>query len=90
VELPGEVHHKLWSSVRDIGIGEAMELSDVPLVQVHSAYGRAGGVCWNKVHLLAIQVHHHYDCIVTMGVKELYDEVHRGNTPLFHRHKQQV
>ncbi|KAG5334556.1 hypothetical protein C0989_003390 [Termitomyces sp. Mn162] len=32
VELPGEVHHKLWSLVRDIGVREAVELPDVPLV----------------------------------------------------------
>ncbi|KAG5338411.1 hypothetical protein C0989_007356 [Termitomyces sp. Mn162] len=33
VELPGEIHHELWSLVRDVGIGEAMELPDIPPVQ---------------------------------------------------------
>ncbi|KNZ73585.1 hypothetical protein J132_01394 [Termitomyces sp. J132] len=86
VEFPSEVCYKLWPLVRDIGIEEAMELPDIPLVQVCSAHGRAGGVSWNEVHLLAIQVHYHHDCIIAMGIGELYNEVHRGNTPLLHRH----
>ncbi|KNZ73237.1 hypothetical protein J132_00424, partial [Termitomyces sp. J132] len=90
VELPGEVHHKLWSPVRDIGVGEAMELPDVPLVQVCSAHGRAVGVGQNEVHLLAIQFHYHYNHIITVGIRELYDEVHGSHTPLFHGHGQQV
>ncbi|KNZ77542.1 hypothetical protein J132_05167 [Termitomyces sp. J132] len=68
-------------------IGDAVELPDVPPVQVCSAYGRAGGVGWNEVCSLAIQVHHHHDCIVTMGIRELYNEVHRCYAPLFHRHQ---
>ncbi|KAG5336755.1 hypothetical protein C0989_011888 [Termitomyces sp. Mn162] len=89
-ELPGEVCPKLWSLVSNIGIREAMELPDVPLVQVCSAHGRAGGVGWNEVHLLAVQVHHHHDCIITVGIREFYSKVHGNHTPLFHGHGQQV
>ncbi|KNZ77551.1 hypothetical protein J132_05144 [Termitomyces sp. J132] len=67
-----------------------MELPDIPPVQVCSAHGRAGGVSWNEVHLLAIQVHHHHNCIVTIGIRKLYDKVHRGNAPLLCRHGQWV
>ncbi|KNZ74854.1 hypothetical protein J132_05852 [Termitomyces sp. J132] len=87
VELAGELHYELWFPIQDIGIGEAVELPDIPLVQVCSTHGRAGCVGWNEVHSLAIQVHHHHDCIVTMGIKELYNEVHRCYTPLFCRHQ---
>ncbi|KNZ74063.1 hypothetical protein J132_08323 [Termitomyces sp. J132] len=87
VELMGELLHKLWSPIQDIGIGEAMELPDIPLVQVCGTHGRAGGVSWNEVCSLAIQVHYHHDCIITMGIGELYNEVHRCYAPLFHRHQ---
>ncbi|KNZ72702.1 hypothetical protein J132_02136, partial [Termitomyces sp. J132] len=86
VELLVEVCHKLWSPVRDICIREAMELPDVSLVQVCSAHGRAGGVGQNEVHSLAIQVHYHHDCIITVGIGELYNEVHRSHALLFCRH----
>ncbi|KNZ78896.1 hypothetical protein J132_09142, partial [Termitomyces sp. J132] len=68
VELPGEVHLTLWSLVRDVGIREAVELPDIPLVQVCGIHSGAGSVGQNEVRLLAIQVHHHHDCIVTMGI----------------------
>ncbi|KNZ77991.1 hypothetical protein J132_02634, partial [Termitomyces sp. J132] len=90
VELPGEVCHKLWSLIRDIGIGEAVELPDILPVQVHSTHGGAIGVSWNEVHLLAIQAYHHHDHIVTMGIRELYNEVHGSHTPLFYGHGQWV
>ncbi|KNZ76899.1 hypothetical protein J132_06807 [Termitomyces sp. J132] len=90
VELPGEVCHKLWSLVRDVGIGEAMKLLDISPVQVCGAYGRAGGVSQSEVHLLAIQVHHYHDCIITVGVGELYNEVHGSHAPLLHGHGQQM
>ncbi|KNZ80073.1 hypothetical protein J132_07954 [Termitomyces sp. J132] len=90
VELPSEVHHKLWSPVRDVGVGEAMELPDFPLVQVCGAHGGAGGVGWNEVHSLAIQVHHYHDCIITMNIRELYDEVHGSHALLFCGHRQQA
>ncbi|KNZ81600.1 hypothetical protein J132_11232, partial [Termitomyces sp. J132] len=85
VELLGELCHELWSPIQDVGIGEAMELPDIPLVQVHSTHDGAGSVGWNEVHSLAIQVHHHHDHIVTMGVRELYDEVYGCYAPPFHR-----
>ncbi|KNZ81765.1 hypothetical protein J132_10043, partial [Termitomyces sp. J132] len=87
VELPSELCHKLWSLIRDIGIGKAMELPDVPLVQVCSTHGRAGGVSWNEVHSLAIQVYHHHDHIVTVSIRELYNEVHGSHALLFHGHE---
>ncbi|KNZ82332.1 hypothetical protein J132_00147, partial [Termitomyces sp. J132] len=90
VELPGEVCHKLWSLVRHIGIREAVELPDIPPVQVCSTHGGAGSVGQNEVHLLAVQVHHHHDCIITMGIGELYDEVHESHAPSFHGHGQWV
>ncbi|KNZ73282.1 hypothetical protein J132_08052 [Termitomyces sp. J132] len=86
VELPSELHHKLWFLIRDISIGGAVELPDISHVQVCSSHGRAGGVGWNEVHSLAIQVYYHYDCIVTMGIGELYNEVHGHHAPLFHGH----
>ncbi|KNZ72699.1 hypothetical protein J132_02133 [Termitomyces sp. J132] len=67
-----------------------MELPDVPLVQVCGAHGGAGGVGWNEVCSLAIQVYHHHDCIITMGIRELYNEVPRSHAPLFCRHGQWV
>ncbi|KAG5337721.1 hypothetical protein C0989_009015 [Termitomyces sp. Mn162] len=88
IELPGEVHHKLWSSVREIGVGEAMELPDIPLVQVCGTHDRAGGVGQNEVCLLAIQVNHYHDHIITMGIGELYNEVHENHAPLFCGHRQ--
>ncbi|KNZ78834.1 hypothetical protein J132_09761, partial [Termitomyces sp. J132] len=87
VELVGELHYELQSPIQDIGIGEAMELLDVPLIQVCGAHGRAGGMSWNEVHSLAIQVHHHHDRIIIMGIRELYNEVHRCYAPLFCRHQ---
>ncbi|KAG5329881.1 hypothetical protein C0989_009217, partial [Termitomyces sp. Mn162] len=33
VELLDELHHKLWSPIQDVGVGEAMELPDIPLAQ---------------------------------------------------------
>ncbi|KNZ78021.1 hypothetical protein J132_02665 [Termitomyces sp. J132] len=90
VELPSELCHKLWSLIKDVGIREAMELPDIPPVQVCSTHGRAGSVGQNEVHLLAIQVYHHYDHIITMGVRELYNEVHGSHTSLFCRHRQWV
>ncbi|KNZ75600.1 hypothetical protein J132_02542 [Termitomyces sp. J132] len=89
VELPSELCHKLWSPIRDIGIGEAVELPDVPPVQVCSTHG-AGSVGWNEVHSLAVQVYHHYDHIVTVGIGELYNKVYRSHTPLFCGHMQWV
>ncbi|KNZ75229.1 hypothetical protein J132_03884, partial [Termitomyces sp. J132] len=86
VELPSELCHKLWSPIQDIGIREAMELPNVPLVQVYSTYGGAGGVDQNEVHSLAIQVHHHHDHIITVGVRELYNEVYKCYAPPFHGH----
>ncbi|KNZ81309.1 hypothetical protein J132_02081 [Termitomyces sp. J132] len=86
VELVSELHHELWSPIQDIGVGEAVKLPDAPPVQVHGTHGRAGGVGWNEVHSLAIQGHHHHDHVVTMGIRELYNEVHRCYAPLFHRH----
>ncbi|KAG5335604.1 hypothetical protein C0989_000887 [Termitomyces sp. Mn162] len=44
VELPGELCHELQSLIQDIGIGEAVELPDIPLVQVWGTHSRAGGV----------------------------------------------
>ncbi|KAG5718648.1 hypothetical protein E4T56_gene16671 [Termitomyces sp. T112] len=41
--VSGEVHYKLWPPVRDVGVREAMELPDVPLVQLCGAHGGAGG-----------------------------------------------
>ncbi|KNZ71306.1 hypothetical protein J132_00052 [Termitomyces sp. J132] len=67
-----------------------MELPDIPLVQVCRTHGGAGGVGWNEVCLLAIQVYHHYNCIITVDVRELYNEVHRSHAPLFCRHGQWV
>ncbi|KNZ72579.1 hypothetical protein J132_02580 [Termitomyces sp. J132] len=49
-----------------------------------------GGVGWNEVHLLAIQVHHHHDHIITVGIRELNNEVHGSHTLLFHGHGQWV
>ncbi|KNZ72289.1 hypothetical protein J132_04083, partial [Termitomyces sp. J132] len=88
VELPSELCHKLWSPVRDIGIGEAVKLPDIPQVQVCSTHGRAGSVGWNEVCLLAIQVYHHHDCIITVGIGELYNKVHGSHAPSFCRHGQ--
>ncbi|KNZ72241.1 hypothetical protein J132_04031, partial [Termitomyces sp. J132] len=76
--------------VGDIGIKEAMKLPDIPLVQMCGAHGRASSVSQNEVHLLAVQVHYHHDCIVIMDIGELYDEVHRGHAPLLCRHRQWV
>ncbi|KAG5349663.1 hypothetical protein C0989_002473 [Termitomyces sp. Mn162] len=45
---------------------------------------------WNEVCSLAIQVYYCYDCIVTVGIRELYNEVYRGYAPLFCKHQQQV
>ncbi|KNZ77634.1 hypothetical protein J132_05003 [Termitomyces sp. J132] len=87
VELVGELCHELWSPIQDIGVREAMELPDIPPVQVHGAHDGAGGVGQNEVHSLAIQVHYHYDCIATMGIGELYNEVHRCYAPSFCRHQ---
>ncbi|KNZ72987.1 hypothetical protein J132_01500, partial [Termitomyces sp. J132] len=87
VELPGKLCCKLWSLIRDIGIGEAVELPDIPPVQVHGTHGRACGVGQNEVCSLAIQVYHHPDCIVTVGIRELYNEVHGSHAPLFHGHR---
>ncbi|KNZ72730.1 hypothetical protein J132_01934 [Termitomyces sp. J132] len=67
-----------------------MELSDILLVQVCGAHSRAGGVGQNEVHSLAIQVYHHHDHIVTMGIRELYNEVYRSHAPLFCGHGQWV
>ncbi|KNZ76401.1 hypothetical protein J132_10511, partial [Termitomyces sp. J132] len=85
VELAGELHHELQSPIQDIGIGEAMELSDIPLVQVCGTHGGAGGVGWNEVCSLAIQIHCHHDHIVIIGIGELYNEVHKCSAPLFCR-----
>ncbi|KAG5338852.1 hypothetical protein C0989_005822, partial [Termitomyces sp. Mn162] len=63
VELPGELCHKLWSPVQDVGVGEAIKLPDIPPIQLCGAHGRAGGVSWNEVHSLAIQVYYHHDHI---------------------------
>ncbi|KNZ78715.1 hypothetical protein J132_10820 [Termitomyces sp. J132] len=90
VELPGELCHKLWAPIRDVGIREAVELLDISLIHVCGAHSGAGGVGQNEVCLLAIQVYHHYDCIITMGVGELYNEVHKSHAPLFCRHGQWV
>ncbi|KNZ78891.1 hypothetical protein J132_09137 [Termitomyces sp. J132] len=87
VELPGELCHKLWSPIRDVGIREAVELPDIPPVQVCSTHGRACGVGQNEVCLLAIQVYHQHDSIITMGIRELYNEVHGNHAPLFCRHR---
>ncbi|KAG5348756.1 hypothetical protein C0989_008455 [Termitomyces sp. Mn162] len=54
VELAGELHHKLWSLIQDIGVREAMELPDISTVQVCGTHGGAGGVGWNEVRSLAI------------------------------------
>ncbi|KAG5333759.1 hypothetical protein C0989_004951 [Termitomyces sp. Mn162] len=86
VELLGELHHELQSPIQDVGIREAVELPNVPLVQVCGTHGGAGGVGWNEVRSLAIQVHHHHDCIVTMGVRELYNEVYKCYAPPFCGH----
>ncbi|KNZ72032.1 hypothetical protein J132_05081 [Termitomyces sp. J132] len=86
VELPGELCHRLWSLIQDIGIREAMELPDVPPVQVCGTHSRAGSVGQNEVHSLAIQVHHHHNRIVTVGIEELYNEVYECYAPLFHWH----
>ncbi|KAG5734180.1 hypothetical protein E4T56_gene1367 [Termitomyces sp. T112] len=86
VELPGELCHKLWSPVQDVGVGEAIKLPDIPPIQLCGAHGRAGGVSWNEVHSLAIQVYYHHDHIVTMGIGELYNEVYRCYAPLFYKH----
>ncbi|KNZ76414.1 hypothetical protein J132_10525, partial [Termitomyces sp. J132] len=88
VELPSELCHKLWSPIRNVGIREAMKLPDVPPVQVCSTHGGAGGVGWNEVHSLAIQVYYHHDCIITIGIGELYNEVYGSHAPLFHGHGQ--
>ncbi|KNZ71518.1 hypothetical protein J132_09180 [Termitomyces sp. J132] len=53
MELPSKIHHKLWFLVGDVGIGEAMELPDIPPVQVCSTHGRAGGVGCVTTHSLA-------------------------------------
>ncbi|KAG5348957.1 hypothetical protein C0989_006915, partial [Termitomyces sp. Mn162] len=66
----------------DVSVGEAVELPDISQVQVYAAHGGASGVSWNEVHSLAIQVYHYHDGVVTMSVREFYDEVHRGNIPL--------
>ncbi|KNZ75168.1 hypothetical protein J132_04653 [Termitomyces sp. J132] len=81
-EFLSEVHYKLQSPIRYISVGEAVELPDIPPVQVCSADGRAGGVSHYKVCSFAIQVHHHHDGIVNMGIGELYNEIHQGNAPL--------
>ncbi|KNZ81144.1 hypothetical protein J132_03136 [Termitomyces sp. J132] len=86
VELSSELHHELWSPIQDIGIGEAVELPDVSLVQVYSTHYRAGGVIQNEVCPLAIQVHYHHDHVITMGIRELYNEVYGCYAPLFHGH----
>ncbi|KNZ73223.1 hypothetical protein J132_00612, partial [Termitomyces sp. J132] len=83
VELLGELHYKLQHLVGDISLREAIEFPDIPLVQVCSTHGGAGGVGQNEVCLLAKQVHHHHNCIVTMAVEEFHNEVHGHYAPLF-------
>ncbi|KAG5349075.1 hypothetical protein C0989_006170 [Termitomyces sp. Mn162] len=90
VELAGELCHKLWPLIQNIGVREAVKLPDISPVQVCSTHGRAGGVGWNEVRSLAIQVYYHHDCIVTVGIGKFDDEVHGGHAPPFHRHRQWV
>ncbi|KAG6863927.1 hypothetical protein C0993_009852 [Termitomyces sp. T159_Od127] len=73
VELPGKLCYKLWAPVQHIGIQEAMELPDILLVQVCGTHGGAGGVGRDEVHSLATEIHHYYDGIIAVSVREFQD-----------------
>ncbi|KNZ73183.1 hypothetical protein J132_00572 [Termitomyces sp. J132] len=81
VGLLGELCHELQSLIQNIGVREAMELPDVC-----SSHGGAGGVGWNEVHSLPIQIYHHHDYVIIMDIGELDNEVHGCYAPLFHGH----
>ncbi|KNZ78570.1 hypothetical protein J132_11208, partial [Termitomyces sp. J132] len=78
--FPSKLCHKLRASVRDIPIGQTIELPDILLIQTSCSQSRACCVGRDEMGLFIIEVHYYYHCIIPMSIWEFHDEIHQHDT----------